>query len=94
MTLRDVIARLDEFEDDETIFVESATLTARAVVAVEAADGSAPSAGGLRYLLEVRLARESIEVWQAWRPGQTPSLKDKLEAVTYYAEHDAWLPVE
>jgi hypothetical protein len=40
MTLRDVIARLDEFEDDETIFAESATPTARAVVVAEAADGS------------------------------------------------------
>ena len=94
MTLRDVIARLDEFEDDGTIFAESATPTARAVVAVEAADGSPSSAVGLRYLLEVRLAREAIEVWRAWRPGQTPSLEDKLEAVTFYAEHDAWLPVE
>jgi hypothetical protein len=95
MTLRDVIARLDEFEDDGTIFAESATPTARAVVAVEAADGSVPSsARGLRYLLEVRLAREAIEVWRAWGPGGTPLLEDKLQAVTFYAEHDAWLPVE
>ena len=64
------------------------------MVAVEAADGSPPSsAAGLRYLLEVQLAREAIEVWRAWRPGQTPSLENKLRAVTFYAEHDAWLPV-
>jgi hypothetical protein len=95
MTLRDVIARLDEFGDDETIFAESAAPTARAVVAVEAANGSSPrSAVGLRYLLEVPLAREAIEVWRAWRPGQTPSLEDKLQAVTFCAEHDAWLPLE
>jgi hypothetical protein len=95
MTLRDVVARLDEFEDDETIFAESATPTARATVPVEAVDGSPlSSAVGLRYLLEVRLAREAIEVWQAWRPDQTPSLEDKLQALTFYAEHDAWLPVE
>jgi hypothetical protein len=48
----------------------------------------------LRYLLEVALAREGIDVWRAWRPGHTPSLEDKLAAVTYYAEHDAWLPAE
>jgi hypothetical protein len=67
MTLRDVIARLDEF-DDGTIFAECATPTARAVGAIEAADGSSPrSAVSLRYLLEVRLAREAIEVWRAWR---------------------------
>ena len=61
----------------------------------EAVDRSSPSSAvGLRYLLDVRLAREAIEVWQAWRPGQTPSLEDKLQALTFYAEHDAWLPVE
>jgi hypothetical protein len=94
MTLRDAFARLDDFEDDETIFAASATPAARAVVAAAAADGSPPSsAEGLRYLLEVSLAREAIEVWRAWRPGRTPSLEDKLAAVTHYAEHDAWLPV-
>jgi hypothetical protein len=83
-----VIERLDEFEDDQTIFAESASPTARAVVEVE---GASP-APELPYLLEVSLAREAIDVWQAWRPGRTPTLEDKLEAVAYYAENDAWLP--
>jgi len=87
MTLRDVIARLDEFGADETIFAESPTPTARAAVADEA-----ESPAGLHYLLEVEIAREAIEVWQAWRPHQAPGLEDKLAAVVYYAEHDAWLP--
>jgi hypothetical protein len=87
MTLRDVIDCLDEFGAGETIFAESPTPTARAAVAP---DDAAPT--GLRYLLEVDLAREAIEVWQTWRPGQTPTLEDKLAAVIYYAEHDAWLP--
>jgi hypothetical protein len=26
--------------------------------------------------------------------GQTPSLDDKLAAVIYYAQNDAWLPVD
>ena len=95
MTLRDVIARLDQFEDDETIFAESATPTARAIVATEATDGSPPStAVGLRYLLEVAVAREAVDVWRAWRPGETPSLDDKLAAIIYYAENDAWLPID
>ena len=95
MTLRDVIARLDQFEDDETIYAESAAPGARAEVAVEPDDGSAPSiADGLPYLLEVAVAREAVEVWRAWRPGREPSLGDMLEAVVYYAENDAWLPIE
>lgn len=92
VTLRDVIARLDNFSDDETIHAESTAAAARAVVATEPCDGSTPEAG-LRYLLEVDLAREALKVWCDWRPGRTPSLDDRLAAVTYYAEHDAWLPV-
>ena len=95
MTLREVIVRLGEFEDEQTIYAESATPTARAAVATEPEDGAPPTAAaGLPYLLEIAAAREAIEVWKAWRPGQAPSLDDKLEAVIYYAENDAWLPVE
>jgi hypothetical protein len=95
MTLRDVIARLDQFGDDETIFAESAIPTARAVVATEATDGSPPSSAvGLRYLLEVAAPREAVDGWRAWRPDETPSLDDKLAAITYYAENDAWLPID
>ena len=93
MTLRELIARLDEFGGDETIYAESPTPTARAVVATEPDDGS-PPAPGLEYVLEIAAAREAIEVWQAWRPGRKPTLEDKLEAVLYYARNDAWLPAE
>lgn len=95
MTLREVIARLDEFSDEETIYAESATPTARAVVAAEPVGRDGPPAvSGLSYLLEVALAREALDVWRRWRPGQTPSLDDQVAAVTYYAENDAWLPIE
>jgi hypothetical protein len=95
VTLREVVARIDEFADDETIYAESASPTARAAVAAEPADGSVPpTAAGLTYLLEVDVAREAIAVWCAWRPDRAPTLDDQLAAVTYYAENDAWLPIE
>ena len=81
MTLRDVIARLDEFSDDETIYAESASPTARAVVAAEPGGGAMPDgATGLSYFLEVALAREAIDVWRRWRPVQTPALDDLVAA--------------
>jgi hypothetical protein len=92
LTLREVIALLDELGADETIYAESATGSAEAVVALEPED--AVAAPGLPYLLEVAAAREAIEVWQAWRPDRSPTLEDKVAAVVYYAEHDAWLPLE
>ena len=67
MTLREVIDRLDEFADDDTIYAESIHPTARAVVATEPEDGSIPcGAAGLAYLLEVAAARDAIEVWKTW----------------------------
>jgi hypothetical protein len=95
VTLRDVIARIDQFSDDETIYAESATATARAAVAAESDDASAfEEAAGLQYLLGVAAAREAIEVWRAWRADQAPSLDDKVAAVIYYAIEDAYLPIE
>lgn len=65
------------------------------MVASEPDDGSvSPAAAGLNYFLEVALAREAVDVWGRWRPGRTPTLEDKVAAVTYYAQNDAWLPVE
>jgi hypothetical protein len=57
VTLRDGIARLDRFADDETIYAQSATPTAEAMVTPEP-DQAAP----LPYLLEVSIAREAVEV--------------------------------
>ena len=95
MTLADVIALVEQFDDDETIYAESTAPAARAAVAVEPIDGSTPNAAaGLSYLLEVATARETIAVWRAWRPQQTPSPADRFAAVIYYVEHDAWLPVD
>jgi hypothetical protein len=95
MTLREAIARLDELPQDATIYAESTEPTARAVVAVEPEDGSVPDdAAGLVYFLEVALAREAVDVWRRWRPGRSPSVDDRLAAVTYYAANDAWLPLD
>jgi len=95
VTLRDVIAHLEGFSADDTIYAESPNPAARAVVANEPDDGEVPpAAAGLNYFLEVALAREAIDVWGRWRPGRTPTLEDKIAAVTHYAQNDAWLPVE
>ena len=53
-----LIARLDQFEDDETI-----------------------GAGSGRRMAGVASRRDA-------------SLDDKLAAIIYYAENDAWLPIE
>jgi hypothetical protein len=82
-----VIDQLDEFADDATIYVGDRALLAQrgerlddapAVVATEGEDGEPPGeAAGLRYFLEVRLAKEAIGVWRHWRDDAMPTLDER-----------------
>ena len=49
---------------------------------------------GFEYMLEVDLAKAAIEVWSSWRDDQVPTTAQACGAVIWYAEHDAWQPVE
>ncbi|MGX6604274.1 hypothetical protein ACWKSP_19375 [Micromonosporaceae bacterium Da 78-11] len=44
------------------------------------------------YLLEVKLAREVVEVWSAWRDNTEPAAEQATLAVIYYGENDAYQP--
>jgi hypothetical protein len=46
------------------------------------------------YMLEVDLAKEVIEVWSEWRDRRVPTNKEACGAVIWYAEHDAYQPVD
>jgi hypothetical protein len=91
-TLRDVVAALDDFDDEAVIFTDGASPAARAAVITEAEVEQA-KADGLRYFLEVALAKDAVLVWSDWRGGAAPTTDDKLSAVSYYATRDAYLPV-
>jgi len=47
---------------------------------------------GWRYLLEVLIAREVLDVWSAWRDGRIPSVEEACDAIIYYADNDAYQP--
>jgi len=91
-TLRDVVAALHELDEDDVIYTDGTSPAARAAV-LAPADAAAAKAEGLRYFLEVALAHDAVEVWSAWRAGAEPTVDDKLMAISYYATHDAYLPV-
>ena len=94
-TLNELAARLEQLDEDLTIYVQDgpdADASSPAVAALEPEDGSLPpEAAGLDYLLEVEQACEVIEVWRRWRAGQQPSVADKVQAVLHYAKHDAYI---
>jgi hypothetical protein len=93
-TLRDLIRTLDDLDDDAVIYTDGTSPAARAVTVADEVAARAAKEDGLRYFLEVSLARDAVEVWSAWREGEKPTEDEKLMAVSYYATHDAYLPLE
>jgi hypothetical protein len=92
-TLRDVVRALDELDDEGTIYTDGASPAARAAVLTDAGDETTTPAG-LRYFLEVALAKEAVLVWSEWRGSAQPTIDDKLTAISHYATHDAYLPLD
>ena len=92
-TLRDVVRTLDELDDEGTIYTDGSSPAARAAVVTGEPD-QAVKAAGLRYFLEVALAKEAVLVWREGRGTAQPTVDDKLMAISYYATHDAYLPLD
>jgi hypothetical protein len=96
--LGDIIARLSEFDDDDTIYVrEPWTAESDAMVAtepeVDEPDGvvlpPAAAEAGLSYFLEIYIARELVEDWIKYL-GADPGAKEMCEKVIFYATYDAY----
>jgi hypothetical protein len=94
-TLRQVVARLDELDEELIIYVEGRdnwSMSTPAVALSKMPDGDVPlERDGLRYFLEVDLAREVVEVWIEWRDGRVPTIEEACAAIIHYAENDAYL---
>ena len=92
--LADIIARLSEFDDEDTIFAsEPWTGDSDAIVAREREedDGEPPPAAieaGLAYFLEIDLSKEIVEDWIAYL-GADPGAAAICERVIQYAINDA-----
>ncbi len=94
-TLQEVVDGLSALPADHTIYARHPwSCDSVAIVVEEDAGGGRAEADGYRYLLEVDLAVEVLEVWTAWRHGATPTAEDRCRAVLHYAENDTYLPVE
>jgi hypothetical protein len=97
MKLLDLIDRIDEFDDDSIIFVpinsrpkvDTEGMVSKIIIIDEPPGIQTPE--GMKYLLEVELAKEVIQVWKDWRNGKEPSPMEKFQAVLYYVENDAYL---
>ncbi|MGN6548249.1 MAG: hypothetical protein ACTHK7_24650 [Aureliella sp.] len=103
-TLIEVIDHLDEIDDADRfasliIYADGgrdALPSARTIVCPGDEEGTfaCPLDSTLDEVLTVQLAREAIEVWSLWRGGKSPNREEKLAAVMFYSQNDAYLPLE
>ena len=75
------------------IYTDGASPAARAAV-ITAGEVEETKRAGLRYFLEVALAKDAVVVWSEWRSGAEPTTEDRLMAISHYATHDAYMPLD
>ncbi len=94
MILSELLEKLDNFDDNSTIYAERNpqwSANSRAVVCLQSENGEViDEPQDLSYFLKVDIANEVIEVWTEWS-GRRPSTAEIYTAVIYYAENDAYI---
>jgi hypothetical protein len=94
-TVGQLLSNLDQVPDDLIAYIpDQEDVGLESQVRLLPLDVDSSERTGLRYLLEVELIKDVIEAWSDWRDGRVPNLEEKLEAVTYYADNDAYIPVQ
>ncbi|PBB32743.1 hypothetical protein EOA60_04615 [Mesorhizobium sp. M1A.F.Ca.IN.020.06.1.1] len=91
--LLDVVGRLSDFDEEDTIYVsEPWTEDSDAMVATAPDDTMVPpkaaAKAGLTYFIEIFIAIEVIEGWIASQK-EKPSLSAICDRLIYYATYDA-----
>lgn len=93
-TLSKLLEKLDDFDDDSTIYAEKSpewSADSRAAVYLKSDNGEIIGvAKDLSYFLETDIAKEVIEMWKQ-KCGRNPSTEDKCSAVIYYTENDIYI---
>lgn len=89
-TLGALLESIDGLDGEATIYALPDRPLSSESGAVAAFEGSTIPEG-LTYLLEVFLARDVIETWSIHRQGRVPDSEERVTAVVYYADRDAYL---
>lgn len=98
MKLIDLLDKIEKMDENSSIYIKSSDRIGEDVDVIILPIYLVPDGGktpdGLQYLLEVYLVKEVLDVWSNWRNGKEPTNRDKLDAIEYFVEHDAYLPPE
>ena len=92
MKLLEAVLDLETLDEESTIYAaEPWAEGSTVVIEREPANGGLPEEAtklGLKYFLEVFIARDFLEDWTA-NLGDEPSLSEKCKRLIYYAINDA-----
>lgn len=92
MTLIEIIRDLEALDGESTIYAAAPWIeNSNAIVASEAQGGGLPTEAaqlGLKYFLEVFIAREFLEDWSTSLQAE-PTLQEKCARLIQYAINDA-----
>lgn len=95
MTLREIIRNVEELSDDLVIFATKGDFWQIDASASLIVDSDVDSIGieleEQSYFLEVQIAQDVLNVWRKWNSGREPDEKQRIEALIYYADNDAYL---
>ncbi len=98
MKLIDVLNQIDKIDDSMVIFISKNDPLDENTEAILLSEDLLPSNGkppdSMKYILEVFLVKEVLEVWQKWRNGKVPDRLEKYQAVLYYVNNDAYQPAD
>jgi len=91
MTLREAAAQLHRLQENYTIYAAKPwTGNSDVIIELQPEKGLPAEAAqrGLEYFLEVFIALEVIEGWEA-NNGRSPDINETCERLIYYATYDA-----
>jgi len=97
--LIDIIKRIGQFENDTILFVkERKEVNFKSETFVyhidKVEDLKITEFGDISYFLEIEDAKEAIKVWKKWTNNERFSPEELCDAVIYYAEYDAFMPID
>jgi hypothetical protein len=92
MRLSDAVLGLESFDQEDTIYAsEPWTADSEAIIAREPTIGGVPPYAeerGLKYFLEVAIARDFLDAWNA-KLEKPPNLLERCRRLIDYARNDA-----
>jgi hypothetical protein len=92
MKLIEAVEKLESFDNEATIYAATPwTESSEVIVAHEPTSGGLPTEAeklGLKYFLEVFVARDFLDGWSA-NLGATPAVRQKCARLIQYALKDA-----